>query len=86
MERAYTHAALIGFAQVGADERSKQWKTRKPRSREERAAKELDWLRLVGKPALPSRRRASDIGAVISPGHPPDSQKITKTRRALVVY
>ena len=41
MERAYTTANLIAVAQVGADERSKQWMTRKPRSREERAAKEL---------------------------------------------
>ena len=54
MERAYTTAALIAFAQVGADERSKQWMTRKPRSREERAAKGTGWLWLAGKPALPS--------------------------------
>jgi len=42
------------FAQVGADERSKQRKTPKPQNREEWTAKELDWLRLVEKPALPS--------------------------------
>ncbi len=42
------------FAQVGAEERSKQWKTRKPQSREEWAAEELGWLWLVEKPALPS--------------------------------
>ena len=36
------------FAQVGADEGSKQWKTRKPLNCEEWAAKELGWLRLVG--------------------------------------
>jgi len=40
------------FAQVGADERSKQWKTRKPQNRKEWAAKELDWLWLVEKPTL----------------------------------
>jgi hypothetical protein len=37
---------------VGADERSKQCKTRKPRNREEWTAKELGWLRLVEEPAL----------------------------------
>jgi hypothetical protein len=43
---------LYWFAQVGADERSKQWKTRKPQNREERAAKELGWLWLVERPTL----------------------------------
>ena len=62
---------LHWFAQVGADERSKRWKIRKPRNREERAAKELGWLWLVEKPALLSRPRASGESYGISPGHPP---------------
>ena len=40
------------FAQMGADERSKQWKTPKPQNRKEWAAKELGWLRLIEKPTL----------------------------------